>query len=240
LVISSCIFLFYICVPAGLAAAQSADDLYADRLNLASARRAADLWAAELKQNPKSFDAAWKLARACYWLGGHEPETEQKRTLEQGISAGRQAAALEPKRPEGHFWIAANMGALAEASGRMTGLRYRGTIKSELQTVLKLDPGFMQGSADRALGRWYFKVPGMFGGSNKRAEQHLRASLKYAPNSTVSLYFLAEVLLDENRRDEARTLLQQVIDAPSDPEWGPEDQSYKAKAKTLLAKLTSK
>jgi hypothetical protein len=240
LVISSCIFLFYICGLAAPAAAQSADDLYADRLNLKSARQAADLWAAELKQSPKSFEAAWKLARACYWLGGHGPEKDQKRALEQGISAGRQAAAIEPKRPEGHFWIAANMGALAEASGRMTGLRLRGTIKSELETVLKLDPGFMQGSADRALGRWYFKVPGMFGGSNKRAEQHLRASLKYAPNSTVSLFFLAEVLLDENRRDEARALLRQVIDAPSDPEWGPEDQTYKEKAKALLATLKSK
>jgi hypothetical protein len=238
--IRSCIFLFYICASAAPAPAQTADDLYADRLNLASARRAAELWSIELKEHPKSFEAAWKLARAWYWLGGHGPAHDQKRSLEQGISAGRQAAAIEPKRPEGHFWIAANMGALAEASGRMTGLRYRGTIKSELETVLKLDPAFMQGSADRALGRWYFKVPGMFGGSNKRAEQHLRASLKYAPQSTVSLYFLAEVLIDEDRRAEARALLQQVLDAPSDPEWGPEDQDYKARAQTLLTKLKAK
>ena len=220
-----------------LAQAQTADDLYADRLNLASARRAAALWSLELTENSKSFEAAWKLARVSYWLGGHGPEKEQKRTLEQGISAGRQAAAIEPKRPEGHFWTAANMGALAETSGMMTGLKYRGTIKSELETVLKLDPAFMQGSADRALGRWYFKVPRLFGGSNKRAEQHLRASLKYAPNSTVSLFFLAEVLIDENRRQEARTMLQQLIDAPSDPAWAPEDQGYKARAQTLLAKL---
>ena len=61
------------------------------------------------------------------------------------------------------------------------GLKYRGEIKEELETVLRLDPAFQEGSADRALGRWYFKVPGLFGGSKKKSEQHLRQSLTYNP-----------------------------------------------------------
>ena len=52
------------------------------------------------------------------------------------------------------------MGALAESFGMRQGLKYRGDIKDELLLVLKLDPAFQHGSADRALGRWYFKVPG--------------------------------------------------------------------------------
>ena len=61
--------------------------------------------------------------------------------------------------------MAANMGALAESFGMRQGLKYRGAIKDALLTVLKLDPAFQHGSADRALGRWYYKVPGLFGGS---------------------------------------------------------------------------
>jgi len=95
----------------------------------------------------------------------------------------------------------------------------------------------MSGSADRALGRWYFKVPRLFGGSNARAEEHLRKSLTYAPDSTVSHFFLAEVLLDENRRDEARSELQKVLDAPFDQEWAPEDEDYKQRARTLLGTI---
>ncbi len=57
------------------------------------------------------------------------------------------------------------MGALAESFGLRQGLKYRGAIKDELLTVLRLDPAFQEGSADRALGRWYYKVPGLFGGS---------------------------------------------------------------------------
>jgi tetratricopeptide (TPR) repeat protein len=219
--------------------AQSADPdaLYRAREDLAKAREAATIWNDRLQKNPKDFEAAWKLARARYWLGGHAPEAERKGILEDGIKAGRAAAALEPKRPEGHFWIAANMGALAESFGLRQGLKYRGEIKDTLLLVLKLDPGYQQGSADRALGRWYFKVPGLFGGSNKKSEEHLRKSLTYNPNSSSSHFFLAETLLDMNRKQEARAELQAVIDGPADPDWIPEDREFKEKARALLATL---
>jgi hypothetical protein len=219
------------------ATAQSPDALYADRGNLASAERAAEIWTADLARQPQSFDAAWKLGRACYWLGGHAAAADRRKFLERGIDAGRTAVALEKLRPEGHFWIAANMGALAESYGLSQGLKYRGAIKRELETVLKIDPAFMDGSADRALGRWYFKVPRLFGGSNKHAEEHLRASLRYDEHSTVTHFFLAEVLIDEDRKPEARSELQQVIDAPLNRDWAPEDRDYKQRAAALLPTL---
>src|SRR5262245_43997644 len=164
--------------------AQSPDELYVNREDIASARAAAKVWAADFAGPSPSFESAWKLSRANYWLGGHAPEAERRAFLEQGIEAGTKAIALEPNRPEGHFWMAANMGALAESFGLRAGLKYRNPIKRELEWVLAHDPAFLQGSADRALGRWYFKVPGLFGGSSKKAEEHLRASLKYNPQSS--------------------------------------------------------
>jgi tetratricopeptide (TPR) repeat protein len=213
------------------------DALYAKRENLADARAAEKIWADRLARDPKDFESAWRLARARYWLGGHAPEAERKALLQAGITAGRAAAALAPDKPEGHFWIAANMGALAESGGMSQGLKYKGEIRNELETVLRIDPAFQQGSADRALGRWYFKVPGLFGGSKKKSEDHLRKSLTYNPNSTASLYFLAETLIDENRKDEARATLQRVLAAPIDPDWGPEDREFKSKGQQLLGTL---
>jgi len=231
----SCIVLFYISV----LAAQSADpdQLYADRSNLASARRAAEIWKANLAGGPDAFEAAWKLARDDYWLGGHAPASEQRKWFEEGIDGGKKAIALQPGRPEGHFWMAANMGALAESFGVRQGVKYRKPIKDALLTVLRLDPSFQQGSADRALGRWYYKVPGLFGGDHRLAEQHLRASLKYTDNSTASHFFLAELFLDDDRKADARVELQKVIDAPLDPQWTPEDREFKDKARRLLAGL---
>lgn len=245
----SCIWVFYIATLGAPGAptppqtasvpltSAEADRLYARRETLADARQAADIWAQRLAANPRDFESAWKLARARYWLGGQVPEAERKALLEAGIAAARSAVAVQPERPEGHFWIAANMGALAESFGLRQGLKYRNDIKTELLTVLRLDPAFQQGSADRALGRWYYKVPGMFGGSKERSEEHLRRSLTYGPNSSASHFFLAETLLDRGRRDDARAELQRVLDAPADPEWGPEDREFKQKAAQLLGQL---
>ena len=219
------------------AAADDPDALYADRANLASAKRAADIWAGKLKADQNDFDSAWKLSRADYWLGGHAQADEQRAYYESGIEAGRRAIAIAPNKADGHFWVAANMGMLAESFGLRQGLKYRKPIKEELETVLKIDPAFRQGSADRALGRWYFKVPGLFGGSHKLAEDHLKAALKYNENSTVTHYFLAELYEDDGRKADAKAECQKVIGAPLDPEWAPEDQEWKAKARTLLAKL---
>jgi hypothetical protein len=209
------------------------DQLFADREDLSHAEAAETIW----KGRPATdFDAAWKLARVEYWIGGHAAEESRRRTaLESGVDAATRAVGLDAARPEGYFWRAANMGALAESFGVMQGLKYRGKIKSDLETVLRMDPGWQQGSADRALGRWYAKVPGLFGGSDKEAEAHYRASLKYNPNSTASLFFLAELLLEHKRRPEALQLLQRVVDAPFDPEWTPEDREFKSKARALIA-----
>jgi tetratricopeptide (TPR) repeat protein len=234
----SLILLLYLGVSDGLRAqAADPDALYAKREDLASARAAERIWTERLGRDPKDFESAWKLARARYWLGGHAPESDRKTLLEAGIAAGRTAAALAPNRPEGHFWIAANMGALAESFGLRQGLKYRSEIKNELESVLRIDPAFQQGSADRALGRWYLKVPGLFGGSQKKSEEHLRKSLTYNPNSTASLYFLAETLIAMNRKDDARATLEKVLAVPIDPDWAPEDREFKAKAQRLIGTL---
>jgi len=227
----------YISAFPGSAHAQSADALYQDRSNLASARKAAAIWTTDLAKDPKAFEPAWKLARVCYWLGSHAPQGERRAFLERGIAAARQAVSAQPDRPEGHFWLAADMGTLAESFGLRAGLKYRKPVKEELETVLRLDPSFMQGSADRVLGRWYFRVPRLFGGSDTRAEEHLRASLKYDDQSTVSHFFLAELFLDNGRRQEARAEFQRVLDVPLSVEWAPEDREYKEKARAALARL---
>ena len=154
------------------------------------------------------------------------------------MEAARTAAALEPKRPEGPFWLAANMGALAESFGMRQGIKYRKPIRESLELVLKLDPAFQQGSADRALGRWYFKVPGLFGGSNEKSEATPAQVAHLQPEQH------RQLVLPRPRHcstwgesADAKQAFQKVIDAPFDPDWTPEDREWKGKAKDALTKL---
>jgi tetratricopeptide (TPR) repeat protein len=219
------------------ASATDPDRLYADREHLQSALDAASHWEARLKKDPKDFESAWKLARACYWLGGHVAAADRRAQYERGVEAGRQASVLRSDSPEGHFWMAANMGAMAESFGLRAGIRYRGPVKKALETVLMIDRGFQQGSADRALGRWYLRVPRLFGGSKDKSVEHLKQSLTYDPTSAASRYFLAETFLEMNRKEDARQEAQRVIDGPIHPDWSPEDREFKQKAKALLARI---
>ncbi len=217
------------------AQARDPDALYRDRENLASARQAAATWEERLQANPRDFESTWKLARAYYWLGGRGTPADRRRDLERGVTAGEQAILVEKDRPEGYFWKAANMGALAESFGLRQGIKYRGAIRDALLTVLRIDPAYQQGSADRALGRWYFKVPGLFGGSDQKSEEHLRKSLTYNVNSHASRFFLAETLFEMDRDTEAIEELKKVIAAPVEAEWAPEAREFKRKAEELLA-----
>ena len=235
----SCICVFYIALIGASAVAQDDPDaLYRDRVTLASAQRAAAIWNERLTSNPKDFESAWKLARAQYWLGTNGlPERERKAALEAGIAAGRKAIAIDPSRPDGHFWMAANMGALAESYGLRQGIRYRTAIREALEQVLKIDAAYLDGSADRALGRWYYKVPGLFGGDKRKSEAHLRKALQYNPDSIITHLFLAETLIELDRPAEARKELEAALAAPISEDWAPEDRRFKAQAKVLLSRL---
>jgi tetratricopeptide (TPR) repeat protein len=218
----------------------SADALFARREDPVAARQAADQYLAHHRAAPQDFVGSWKLARASYFLGTQGPAAERRMWLETGLSAANDAVALNGARPEGHFWLAANMGALAESYGLRQGLKYRTRIKQALERVRAIEPGFMDGSPDRALGRWYHKVPGLFGGSAAKAEQHLRKSLTYNPESSVSLFFLGELYADEGRPAEAARLFQQVLEAPVDRDYAAEDRFYKAQARARLQALSSR
>jgi tetratricopeptide (TPR) repeat protein len=220
----------------GVAVAQTqtnleADELYRQRETLSSAVRAASLWS---ERSTVDFEAAWKLARACYWLGTHAASQDRRAALDRGVTAGENAIRLAGNRPEGHFWLAANMGRLAETFGLMQALKYRGRIKDELEKALLVNPEWQAGSADDALGQWYATVPRLFGGSSQKAEQHLRSALQRDPNNLSALSFFGEMLINQGRAAEARDYLQRVVEAGADPEWEPENREFKRKAAELL------
>ena len=197
------------------------------------------MWAERAAANPRDFESAWKLARVNYWLGTNGfPPRERKTALQAGVAAARKAVAIDPARCEGHFWLAANMGALAESFGMRQGIRYRTPIRESLERCLKIDPSFLDGSPDRALGRWYYKVPGLFGGNKKKSEEHLRKALAYNPQSIITLLFLGETLHELDRTAEARKVLEAALAAPLSPEWAPEDRRFKEQARALLSKIS--
>ena len=210
------------------------DALYAQRANLAKAKEAAGLYAQALAQDPKSEAAAWKLARAQYWVGSHVPKEQKLAVFQQGVDAAKKAIAVNPKSLPGHYWLGVNHGVYGSAKGVMESLSLVDPIKKEMATVIEMDPNYEAGGPYRVLGRLYFKLPGLFGGDNDKAIANLKTAVAKGPQRYLNHIYLAEVYFDEDKDHEANQLLKAVIAGPVEPGYGPEDAEWKAQAKKML------
>jgi Tfp pilus assembly protein PilF len=211
-----------------------ADLLYAQRVDLARAREGIIQLRRALAADSNSYDAAWKLARLNYHLGAHTNDTsERDRAFNEGIEAGRRAIKLQEGKPEGHFWLGANLGGKAQTS-TLSGLTSVTEIRSEMERVIQLDEGFQSGSAYMALGQVDLETPRMLGGDSKHAVEILEKGLRFGENNSLYRLRLAQAYLAVNRKDDARKQLEIIINSTPDPNFLPEHQEAVTEAKKLL------
>ena len=212
-----------------------ADKLYGQREDLARVRESIALLRRARAADLSNYEAAWKMARDCYYLASHTPDKNESDTVfRQGVAAGQEAVKLQPNKPDGHFWLGANLGARAENQEVLTAVTSVGDIRREMETVLKLDEGYQSGSAYMALGQLEEEVPETFGGDHKKAAELMEKGLQFGPNNALLRLHLAEVYYDLKRPDDARKQLNTILSMPVDPEYVPEDKEAKEKAKKML------
>lgn len=214
-----------------------ADKLYLQRTDLARAREAILLLRQAMAADSSSYEVAWKVARLFYYLGAHtDNETERDRAYSEGIEAGRKAARLEDGKPEGHFWLGANLGGKAQMDV-MSGLTSVNEIRSEMARVIQLDEGFQNGSAYMALGQVDLETPRMLGGDSKQAVAILEKGLRFGENNALYRLRLAQAYLAVNRREDARKQLELILSSTPNPDFLPEHQDAVTQAKSLLENI---
>ena len=142
----------------------SADQLYGQREDLMQLRRGIVSLRQALTKDPGNYDAAWKLSKFNYYLATHSDDSKERDTaFQEGIDAGKTAVQVQNEKPDGHFWLGANYGGAAEHS-TIQGLATVNDIRNEMQTVLRLNEGYQDGSAYMVLGLVYLNAPKIVGG----------------------------------------------------------------------------
>lgn len=213
---------------------------YEQRADPAQAKAAVDLFGKALKADPKSYEAAWEGARACYYHGHYDltesPDAEVLALFQEGINRARAAVALHPKGAEGHFWLGVLDGVYGETKGIFKSLSMVPEIKQEMAAALAINPSVEGGGPDRVLGRLYYKLPGFKGGDDKKSIEHLEKSLKDAPTNALTRLYLAETYKSEGMKDKALEEVKAIVAMTPDPRWVPEHPSIKAEALRLLKK----
>src|SRR5688500_4290795 len=109
-----------------------AEPLYEAREDLTRARVAVAALRQARIADYGNYEAAWKLARAAFYVGDRtDNASERDDMFREGIESGKAAIALQPDKPEGHFWLGANHGGSA-AHSTLANLSSSQAIKREV------------------------------------------------------------------------------------------------------------
>jgi tetratricopeptide (TPR) repeat protein len=212
-------------------------EAYAARADLAKAREAFNLMTQAQKANPGDYTAAWTMAKYAYYLADHTPDKgDAKPIFNQGIKAGREAIALDANKPEGLFWLGANLGGRAQLSP-LDGASDAEEIRELMKKVIKIDPKFQSGSAYLGLGQVDLKLPKMLGGDPGRAVTTLESGLQYGNDNSLYHLRLAEAYVEVDRKDDARKQIELIKTMTPNPDFLPEHADALRMANELAASL---
>jgi tetratricopeptide (TPR) repeat protein len=215
-----------------------ADELFAARDNADNLQEGISVMEQLTARESSNYEAWWRLARFRYYLGDREKDQAKKSKLFQaGIEAAKKGVALDVARVEAHFWFAANEGEYADLKGALQSLGLVKTIRKEFEAALAINPTYENGAIYSALGQIDLNLPRLLGGNERRGIERLEEGLKVGPGNAELKVTLAEVYQKKGRRDEARKLVESVLNGNDSARSPIEMEELKTKARALLDKV---
>ncbi len=166
---------------------------------------------AQFQADTNNPAAAWQFARACFNLNDFVTNNAGRAELaDQGIAACRQLLARESNSAPGHFYLALELGLLADTKRNLAALKLVREMERELKTANDLDEHFYYAGPARCLGILYRDAPGwpMSVGSRHKAREWLEQAVQLAPGYPGNQLVLAESYWQWKERETASNALQ--------------------------------
>jgi len=222
--------------PDPIQATSQAESLFVERENIEKLREAVRILSTARNPAERNFDVEWKFAKFSYFLGKQSSdEAEADSSFESGRDAGRIASRMEPNRPDGHFWFAANLGELSRRSPITVGLKSVDDIREAMNKVIEIQPDYQGASAFDALGQLELKTR-LTGGKTEKAIELLEKGLSVEPDNANIRLHLAEAYFAVKKTAEAKKHLETLIKKEPHPDYVVEHTQAVREAKELLAK----
>ena len=188
---------------------------------------------------------AWEFARACYdWADFATNKAQRAAIAKEGIAACQQSLVFT-NSAAAHYYMAMNMGQLAQSEA-LGALKLVREMEHEFMTTASMDPKADFGGADRGLGLLYRDAPGwpVSIGNRSRARKFLESAVSLAPNYPENILNLAESYLKWGDETDARQELaaldvlwpsaQKDLDGPH---WDSSWDDWTRRRDALRAKL---
>jgi hypothetical protein len=165
----------------------------------------------EYRTNPA---AAWQFGRACFHVAERATNhTQRADYARRGIAACREAVARETNSAPAHFYLAANLGELAQAEApSLAAYRRVHDVEREFKIAAELDVAFDHAAPARTLGELYIQAPGwpLSVGSSRKAREWFERAVELAPDYPGNQIDLAEAQLKWREREALEKSLKNV------------------------------
>lgn len=174
-------------------------------------------------------------ARTLFRLA-EENDTDARRGewLDTALAAARRAAEIRPDRVEGHYYVAAVLGRVAERA-TVGALEMIPQIQAAAERSVEIDRTYDNCGPLVALGMLYIAAPPwpQSIGDPETGIEYLREAVACS-DYPVNRIMLAEALLDQGEFEEARDLLRWVLSRPPEGDWGVAGNKWRPIARELL------
>lgn len=154
------------------------------------------------------YDYLQRAARFAIWLIYNAAGDT---LIDQALLLTNTAVAIDSNRVEGYYYRAITVGLLAQ-NDKTRGRAAMRDIREDAERAIAIDANFDHGGPPRVLGALYLRAPGPPAGigSLRRATPLLEQAYQLAPNYPENILFLTEAYLENERIEEARSLLDSL------------------------------
>lgn len=213
---------------------EKADSLFAKRDNLSDLREAINILSPLRSAGRRDFEVEWRFAKYNWFFGQRIEDSEERQSIfENGKNAGQSASRIEPNKPDGHFWYAANLGELSKLNPVTVGLQSIDEIREAMNKVIELQPDYQGASAYDALGQ--IELSRFTGGKPEKAVAYLEKGLEIDKNNSNIRLHLAQAYLATDKDKSAKQQLEYILKMRPDPAYSYEHTITLEEAKKLLA-----
>lgn len=200
-------------------------------------------WAEQAYGEKPGIEAAYKAARACFWICDRSSDKKvDKEYGKRGVEWAEKAIQYNPDAVEGHYYYTVCVGEYGKGIGilRALGKGIGGKYEKHCKKAISINAGYDRGAPLRALGRYFYKLPrGVY--SFKKSEKYLLQSLQKAPKHARTLAYLADLYIKEKNYETAREMLSKLESLDTGYQDSLFDHRYyKAYGKDLLETIKDK
>jgi hypothetical protein len=156
---------------------------------------------------------AWQFARTCFdWADWATNKIQRADIAQDGMAACQHSLQLADSAAA-HYYLALNMGQLAQAE-TLGALKLVREMSHEFSTAAEMNPHFDFAGSARGLGLLYRDAPGwpVSLGSRRKAHDYLENAVTLAPDDPENVLNLAESYLKWDDPANAKSQLR-VLDA---------------------------